>query len=76
MSYLTIITLADAKTYLRIDDTLTEDDANITRMINASLSQIEVLTNHILYVREKDYLFVECKVSVYDYTINSVTSPI
>ena len=31
MAYTDIITLADAKTYLRIDDTLTEDDAQITR---------------------------------------------
>lgn len=75
MSYLSIISLEDAKTYLRIDDTLTEDDANITRMIKSALSQVELLTNHILFARAKDYLFVDCKVSVYDFPINSVTAP-
>ncbi len=53
MAYLDIITLADAKIYLRIDDTLTEDDAQITRMIKASLSQIERITNYIFFARSK-----------------------
>lgn len=75
MAYLDIITLADAKTYLRIDDTLTEDDAQITRMIKASLSQIERVTNYILFARSKSYVVDNCKVNVYDYPINSLTTP-
>jgi hypothetical protein len=75
MAYLDIITLADAKTYLRIDDTLTEDDAQITRMIKASLSQIERATNYILFARSKDYVVENCSVNVYDYPINSLTTP-
>jgi len=75
MAYLDIITLADAKTYLRIDDTLTEDDAQITRMIKASLSQIERVTNYILFARSKSYVVDNSIVNVYDYPINSLTTP-
>ena len=76
MAYTDIITLADAKTYLRIDDTLTEDDAQITRMIKASLSQVERITNHILFARAKSYIVEDYSVNVYDYPINSLTTPI
>ena len=71
MAYLDIITLADAKVYLRIDDTLTEDDAQITRMINASLSYVERYTNYVLFAKDKDYRLINGIVSVYDYPINS-----
>ena len=75
MAYLDIITLADAKTYLRIDDTLTDDDAQITRMIKASLSQVERATNYILFARSKSYVVENLSVNVYDYPINSLTTP-
>lgn len=75
MAYLDIIPLSEAKIYLRVDDTLTEDEAQITRMIKASLSTIERITNHIFFARNKEYLFKECKVNVYDYPINSVVTP-
>jgi hypothetical protein len=75
MSYLDVISLERAKNYLRIDEDLTEDDSEITSMINASCMHIEKRTNHILYARDKDYKGV-CQVKVYDYPINSiVTSP-
>lgn len=73
--YTDVITLATAKNYLRIDDTLTTDDADITRMINSSLSFIEDYTNVIVYTREKEYLFENREVRVYDYPINSLTTP-
>lgn len=75
MAYLDIISLADAKNYLRVDDDLTDDDAQITSMIKSSLAYVERYTNHILFAREKTYLFQDCEVRVYDYPINSVTSP-
>lgn len=71
MSYLNVITLEQARNYLRIDDDFTEDDDSIIKMINASLSFIEKRTNHILFPREKEY-FGECSVNVYDYPINSI----
>jgi hypothetical protein len=71
MSYLTVISLARAKNYLRIDADLTDDDAEITSMINASLRYVENRTNHIVYAREKVYNG-SCQVKVYDYPINSI----
>ena len=75
MAYIDVIPLADAKVYLRIDDTLTEDDAQITRMINASLKYVEGFTNVLVYARDKEYLFDDCKVNVYDFPINTTTLP-
>jgi len=71
MAYIDVITLADAKLYLRVDDTLTEDDAQITRMINAALSYIERYTNVILFARDKEYRLIDGFVRVYDAPINS-----
>ena len=71
MAYIDVITLADAKLYLRVDDTLTEDDAQITRMINAALSYVEKYTNVIVFARDKEYRLTDGCVKVYDYTINS-----
>lgn len=71
MSYLSVITLDEAKTYLRIDDTLTEDDTRITSMIKAALSIIEKRTNVLVYARDKKYLFQDYCLRVYDYPINT-----
>ena len=75
MAYLDIITLASAKNYLKIDDTLTEDDSNITRMIKASLIEIERMTNIHLIAKSKDYFFSNFCAVVYDFPINTLTSP-
>jgi len=71
MAYLDVIPLADAKLYLRIDDDLTEDDNQITRMINGALSYIERYTNIMLFARDKEYRLIDGFVRVYDYPINS-----
>ena len=75
MSYINIIPLQDARVYLRIDDTLTQDNEAITRMINASLAKIEQITNVHLIAKSKEYVFDDLKVTVYDFPINSLTSP-
>tara|TARA_R110000787_G_scaffold4780_1_gene18258 strand:+ start:2856 stop:3326 length:471 start_codon:yes stop_codon:yes gene_type:complete len=75
MAYLDVISLADAKNYLRVDDTLTDDDAQISRMIKSALSTIEKRTNVLVYSRSKSYLFQDYCVRVYDFPINSLTSP-
>ena len=72
MSYLTIISLEDAKTYLAIDDTAR--DTEITRMIKGALSYIERFTNHIFFARNRTYIADDGCVNVYDYPINSVVS--
>ena len=51
-SYLEVISLAQAKNYLRIDDGMTADDAFIESMIKASLQWIEEYTRHILVERD------------------------
>jgi len=71
MSYLDVISLEDAKVYLRIDDDLTEDDSQIRRMIKGALHYVENYTNHILYARNKEYRLIDGEVSVYDHPINS-----
>ena len=75
MSYINIIPLQDARVYLRIDDTLTQDNEAITRMINASLAKIEQITYVHLIAKSKEYVFDDLKVTVYDFPINSITSP-
>ena len=73
MSYLSVISLERAKNYLRIDTTLTDDDAEITAMINGACSYIEKRTNLIFYPRNKVYKGA-CQVKVYDYPINSIVT--
>lgn len=74
MAYIDVITLEDAKTYLGIDDTAR--DAEVTRMINSACSYMEKYTNLILVDKERTYYFDDSNcVRVYDFPINSVTSP-
>lgn len=71
MAYLDVISLAEAKVYLRIDDTLNDDDNQITRMINAALSYVEKYTGHLVYDRNVKYRLIDGEVRVYDYPVNS-----
>ena len=75
MAFIDVLTLAEAKSYLRVDDGFTADDALITTLINAAGNIIELHTNHLLYARDKTYKFFDGEKRVYDYPINSVTSP-
>lgn len=75
MAYLDVISLAEAKNYLRVDDTLTDDDAQISRMIKSALATIEKGTNVLVYARDKNYLFQDYCVRVYDFPINSLVTP-
>lgn len=71
MAYTDIISLNDAKTYLRVDDTLTEDDQFITRTINAAFSWIEKRTNQIVSARDKEYNLINGCARIYDSPINT-----
>ena len=64
MAYIDVLTLAQTKTFLRIDDTLSDDDAQITQMIKSALSTIERRTNVLVYARSKSYLFQDYEVRV------------
>ena len=74
MSYIDVLPLATVKTYLRIDDTQNDTDAEITSMINSAFRYIEKRTNVLVYDRNVTYDVVEGEVRVYDYPINTVES--
>jgi hypothetical protein len=73
-NYTDVISLEQAKLYLKIDDGQTVTDDEITGMINSALSYIEKRTNHIFKTRDKVY-FKDCalvqQVRVYDYPIDN-----
>ena len=70
MPYTDIISLSDAKDYLGVDDT--SRDTEITRMIKSALTYMEKRTNHLLLAVDKDYIYTDGCVRVYDYPINTV----
>ena len=74
--YIDVISLAQAKLYLKIDALQTETDAEIISMIKSSLSFIEKRTGHIFKTRNKTYYSCALvnSVIVYDYPIdNAIT---
>ena len=76
-NYTDVISLEQAKLYLKIDDGQTVTDDEITAMINSALSFIEKRTQHIFKTRDKVY-YKDCalvqQTTVYDFPIdNSVT---
>ena len=77
MAYIDVLPLATMKTYLRIDDTQNETDAEITSMINSAFRYIERMTN-ILVVQqsEKSYPITENCIRIYDHPINDVVKGI
>lgn len=76
MAYLDVLPLATAKEYLRVDADLTDDDTHIERMISTAFQTIERITNVLVYARDKEYVFNDYFVRVYDYPINSIESPL
>ena len=74
MAYIDIISLSEAKNYLRIDDTLTEDNNSITRMINAAFKYIENYTNIIVDPKDIIYNVKNGSARIYDYPINTDVS--
>lgn len=74
MAYTDVLTLDRVKDYLRVDLDLTEDDNEITSMINGACRFVEKRTNHIFFPREVTYNGA-CQVKVYDFPTNSVVTP-
>ncbi len=71
MSYVSVIPLATAKEYLRVDSGFTSDDTAITRHIGSALSFIEEYTNVLVFARDKNYLLVDGCARIYDNPFNS-----
>lgn len=73
MTALDVISLDEAKEYLRVD----YDDQNnvITRNIKTAVSLIEEYTNIFLYEREKQYTVTgNCGIEIFDYPIELADS--
>ena len=75
MAYTDILSLAQAKIYLRVDDSNTADDADITAMLNAAFEYIEDYTGHIMESGNRTYVLVDAKARVYDTPITALVSP-
>ena len=71
-TYLDLISLEDAKVYLRIDDDQNETDNEIKSMIKSALMYVERRTNINLIPKNKEYTATNGVVNVYDYPINEV----
>ena len=67
--YTNVITVANAKDYLGIDDD--SRDAEIKRMINSALKYLEKRTNIIMVAIDKSYVLTNGCAHVYDYPINT-----
>ena len=66
-----MITLSQAKNYLRIDDDFTEDDESILRMIKAAFQFIEKRTNHVFFQEERTYNRLDRKyIDIFDYPVS------
>lgn len=75
MNYLNIITLNEARDYLRVDEDTTEVNSEIKSMLRAAFRHVERKTNIISYKRNISYTVVNGCVRVYDFPINEVVTP-
>ena len=74
--YLDLVTLGETKTYLRLDDDITELDSEITMMINSACELVEGYTQVYLKPQSKTYYInTEGCARVYAYPITAITSP-
>lgn len=78
--YANILSLEDAKRYLRLDSDFTDDDSDIEMMIESAFDFISKHTNYIFSPRDKTYKSVaesfygngDCEpICVFDYPINT-----
>jgi len=74
-NYIDIVTLAQIKTYLRIDDTGTRLNDELTVMIDAACLLIEQSTNHILKPKTKTIQSINRCIYVYDTPITDIVEP-
>ena len=72
--YIDWVTLSETKTYLRLDDGITESDLEITMMINASCELVQNYTQVYFKPQTKTYFFNDNGVvRIYDSPITSIT---
>lgn len=70
--YENIISVAEAKHYLRLDDDFTDDDELIEDLIASVLEYITKQTNYVFKVQNKTYRQdYDCNTFIYDYPVNT-----
>ena len=70
--YENIMSVAEAKHYLRLENDFTEDDPDIERMIASALEYISKQTGYIFRVQDKTYRQdYDCNTFIYDYPVNT-----
>ena len=70
--YENIISVDEAKKYLRLDEDFNEDDSDIERMIASALEYITKNTNYVFRVQNKTYRQdSDSNVIIYDYPLNT-----
>jgi len=73
MDALDVVSLAVAKEHLVVD--FPDKDADITRNIKTAVALVEVVTNHMLYEREKSYSIPSSGyLEIYDYPFAVISS--
>jgi len=76
VNYTDLVSLAEAKSYLRIDDAITDVDDEITLMINSACNLVESYTQVYLKPQTKEYYFnCEGYIRLYSWPINTITVP-
>lgn len=71
MGYLDVISLDEAKIYLKIDEDQEETNSEITSMLKAAFRYVERITNILATPKDKEYFPTNGCVRVYDYPINT-----
>lgn len=71
MTYNEILTLAEVKNYLRLDECFKDDDLALERMVRSALGFIEQRTNHIFQLRQNVEYFRNGQryLDIYDYPL-------
>ena len=75
MAYSSIISLQEAKNYLRVDEDFTDDDLSIQAMLKSAIRYVENHTQHYFFAKDVQRLIIDGKVRVYDFPLNSLVSP-
>ena len=75
MAYSSIISLQEAKNYLRVDDDFTDDDLSIQAMLKSAIRYVENFTQHYFFAKDVQKIIIDSKVRVYDFPLNSLVSP-
>ena len=75
MAYSSIISLQEAKNYLRVDDDFTDDDLSIQAMLKSAIRYVENATQHYFFAKDVQKIIIDGKVRVYDLSLIHISEP-